>query len=166
MVTMTPEERKEKQRVRMLEYYHKNKKVIHERVLLKRKADRLKMEHLKNNSVIHPVPQKNITKKEIMALIGVTALVLDRISKDKKYCMPKQVATHIDGTVLFNRAEIIEWLPYAREACAFIKKTKPIKLTGMAAQIVQFMRRSKDMELYCDELRRKKMDGRINNARF
>jgi predicted DNA-binding transcriptional regulator AlpA len=159
MVTMTPEERKEKQRVRMLEYYHKNKKVIHERVLLKRKADRLKMEHLKNNSVIHPVPQKCITKKEIMALIGVTALVLDRISKDKKYCMPKQVATHIDGTVLFNRAEIIEWLPYAREACAFIKKTKPIKLTGMAASIVEFMRRSKDMELYCNELRRKGKNG-------
>ena len=69
--------------------------------------------------------------------------------------MPKHVATHIDGTVLFNRAEIMEWLPYAREACAFIKKTKPIKLTGMAASIVEFMRRSKDMELYCDELRRK-----------
>ena len=90
-----------------------------------------------------------------MNLIGVTALVLDKILKDKKYSAPKKVATHIDGTVLFNRDEIMEWLPYAREACAFMKKPKPIKLTGMSAQIVQFMHRSKDMELYCNEIRRR-----------
>jgi len=152
---MTPEERKEKQRIRMLEYYHNNKKAIHERVLLKRKADRLKAELLKLDAAIPPVPQKNITKKEIMSLIGVTALVLDRILKAKKYSSPKNVATHIDGAVLFNRAEIMEWLPYAREACAFIKKPKPIKLTGMTVQIVQFMRKNKEIELYCNELRRK-----------
>jgi predicted DNA-binding transcriptional regulator AlpA len=156
MVTMTPEERKEKQRVRMLEYYHRNKKAINVRVVAKRKSDKLK-----ELNVVVKINQKNITKKEIMALIGVTALVLDRISKDKKYCMPKHVATHIDGTVLFNRAEIMEWLPYAREACAFIKKAKPIKLTGMAASIVEFMRRSKDIELYCNELRRRGKNARI-----
>jgi predicted DNA-binding transcriptional regulator AlpA len=155
MVTMTPEERKEKQRKRCLEYYHNNKKAIHERVLLKRKADRLKAERLKLDDAIPPVPQKCITKKEIMKLIGVTALVLDRILKDKKYSAPRQVATHIDGTVLFNRDEIMEWLPYARESCAFMKKPKPIKLTGMAAQIVEFMRKNKEIELYCNELRRK-----------
>ena len=153
------EVQREAQRKRCLEYYHKNKKAIHERVLLKRKADRLKAERLKNNAVIPPVPQKCIAKKEIMALIGIKALMLDKIIKEPRYCMPKQVATHIDGTVLFNRAEIIEWLPYAREACAFIKKTKPIKLTGMAASIVEFMRRSKDIELYCNELRRRGKNG-------
>lgn len=146
---MTPEERKEKQRIRMLEYYHKNKKYINERVLLKRKADKLK-----ELNVVVKINQKNITKKEIMKLIGVTALVLDRILKDKKYSSPKQVATHIDGTVLFNRAEIMEWLPYARETCAFMKKGKTIVLSGMAAQIVEFMRKNKEIELYCNELRR------------
>ena len=150
---------RDKQRKRCLEYYHKNKKAIHERVMLKRKMDRLKA-----NVVIPPVPQKSITKKEIMALIGIKALMLDKIVKDPKYCMPKHVATHIDGSILFNRAEIMDWLPYIREVCAFMYKRPPIKLTGMAAQIVQFMHRSKDMELYCDELRRKQLDGRINNG--
>jgi len=150
---------RDKQRKRCLEYYHKNKKAIHERVMLKRKMDRLKA-----NVVIPPIPQKSITKNEIMALIGIKALMLDKIVKDPKYCMPKHAATHIDGTILFNRAEIMDWLPYIREVCAFMYKRPPIKLTGMAAQIVQFMHRSKDMELYCDELRRKQLDGRINNG--
>ena len=150
---------RDKQRKRCLEYYHKNKKAIHERVMLKRKMDRLKA-----NVVIPPVPQKSITKKEIMALIGIKALMLDKIVKDPKYCMPKHAATHIDGTILFNRSEIMDWLPYIREVCAFMYKRPPIKFTGMAAQIVQFMHRSKDMELYCDELRRKQLDGRINNG--
>jgi len=150
---------RDKQRKRCLEYYHKNKKAIHERVMLKRKADKLK-----DNVVIPPVPQKSITKKEIMALIGIKALMLDKIVKDPRYCMPKHVATHIDGSILYNRAEIMDWLPYIREVCAFMYKRPPIKLTGMAAQIVQFMHRSKDMELYCDDLRRKQLDGRINNG--
>ena len=90
-----------------------------------------------------------------MALIGIKALMLDKIVKDPKYCMPKHAATHIDGTILFNRSEIMDWLPYIREVCAFMYKRPPIKLTGMAAQIVQFMHRSKDMELYCDEIRRR-----------
>ena len=145
---MTPEERKEKQRIRMLEYYHKNKKYINERVRAKQRAKKL--------NIVVTVSQNNITKKEIMKLIGVTALVLDRISKEPKYCMPKHIATYIDGTVLYNRDEIMEWLPYARESCAFMKKPKPIKLTGMAAQIVQFMHRSKDMELYCNEIRQRR----------
>ena len=151
---------REAQRKRCLEYYHKNKKAIHERVMLKRKADKLKA------NIVNPlpVPQKSITKKEIMALIGIKALMLDKIVKDPRYCMPKHVATHIDGSILFNRAEIMDWLPYIREVCAFMYKRPPIKLTGMAAQIVQFMHRSKDMELYCDELRRKQLDGRINNG--
>ena len=151
---MTPEERKEKQRLRMLEYYHNNKKAINRRVVAKRKADKLK-----ELNVVVKINQKNITKKEIMILIGVTALVLDKILKDKKYSAPRQVATHIDGTVLYNRDEIMEWLPYARESCAFMKKPKPIKLTGMAAQIVEFMRKNKEIELYCNELRRKLWKG-------
>jgi hypothetical protein len=70
----------------------------------------------------------------------------------------------MDGTVLYNRAEIMGWLPYIREVCAFMYKRPFIKITGMAAQVVQFMHRSKDMELYCDEARRRMMDGRINNG--
>jgi Tfp pilus assembly protein PilZ len=71
---------------------------------------------------------------------------------------------HFDGTVLYNRAAIMEWMPYIREASAFIGKGKPIKIGGMALQIVHFMHKSKEMKLYCDELRRKQTDGRSNNG--
>ena len=106
----------------------------------------------------------NMTKKEIASLVGVKMMTIEKILKDKKYCSPKHTGMHFDGTVLFNRAEIMEWLPYIREASAFIGKGKPIKITGMAAQIVEFMHRSKKMELFCNELRRKQMDMRINNG--
>ena len=156
---MTPEERKEKKRIRMLEYYQKNKKYINERVRARQRAKKL--------NIVIKVSQNNITKKEIMKLIGVTELVLDRISKEPKYCMPKHIATYIDGTVLYNRDEIMQWLPYARESCAFMKKPKTIKLTGMAAQIVEFMRKNKEIELYCNESRRKKLIGRgSHNEKF
>jgi hypothetical protein len=58
----------------------------------------------------------------------------------------------------------MEWIPYVREASAFIGKGKIIKITGMAAQIVEFMHKNKKVELFCDELRRKEMDGRLNNG--
>lgn len=145
---MTEEEKKEKRRLHNQRYREENREAINARVRAKKLQKRIgKMPEINQ--------QINITKKEIMKLIGVTALVLDKILKDKKYSAPRQVATHIDGTVLFSRADIMEWLPYARESCAFIKKPKPIKLTGMASQIVEFMRKNKEIELYCNELRRK-----------
>ena len=108
--------------------------------------------------------QLNITKKEIAKLVGVKMMTIEKILKDKKYGAPKHTGMHFDGTVLFNRVEIMDWLPYIREASAFIGKGKPIKITGVAAQIVEFMHRSKKMELFCDELRRKKMDERSSNG--
>ena len=108
--------------------------------------------------------QLNIIKKEVAKLVGVKILTLERILKDKKYNAPKHIGMHFDGTVLYNRAAIMEWLPYIREASAFIGKGKPIKITEMAAQIVEFMHRNKKVELFCNELRRNKTDGRFNNG--
>jgi hypothetical protein len=153
----TKTQRDELQRQRSFAYYDKNRIAINERVRLKRLNTRLSVDG------IPPIPQFNITKKEIMTLIGIKALTLDKIVKDVRYCMPKHTGTHMDGTVLYNRAEIMDWLPYIREMCTFMYKRPVIKITGMAAQIVQFMHRSKDMELYCnEESRRRMMDGRSN----
>jgi hypothetical protein len=154
---MTEQERIIKRQEHNQRYRQQNKLSINARA--RAKTLRLKMPDM-------PVidEQLNITKKEIAKLVGVKILTLEKILKDKKYCSPKHTGVHFDGTVLFNRAEIMEWLPYIREASAFIGKGKPIKITGMAAQIVEFMRRSKKMELFCNELRRKEMDGRINNG--
>ena len=146
----------ELQRQRSFAYYNANRIAINERVRLKRLNTRLSVEG------VRPIAQANITKKEILTLIGIKALTLDKIVKDARYCMPKHTSIHMDGTVLYNRAEIMDWLPYIREVCAFMYKRPPIKITGMAAQVVQFMHRSKDMELYCDESRRRMMDGRSN----
>ena len=154
----TKTQRDELQRQRSFAYYDKNRIAINERVRLKRLNTRLSVDG------IRPIAQFNITKKEILTLIGIKALTLDKIVKDARYCMPKHTGTHMDGTVLYNRAEIMDWLPYIREVCAFMYKRPVIKITGMSAQIVQFMHRSKDMELYCDEARRRLMDGRSKNG--
>ena len=148
----------ELQRQRSSAYYAKNRIAINERVRLKRLNTRLSVDG------IRPIAQFNITKKEILTLIGIKALTLDKIVKDARYCMPKHTGTHMDGTVLYNRAEIMDWLPYIREMCAFMYKRPPIKITGMATRVVQFMHRSKDMELYCNDSRRRMMEGKSKNG--
>ena len=153
---LTQAQSNELQRQRSFAYYDKNRIAINERVRLKRLNTRLSVDG------IRPIAQFNITKKEILTLIGIKALTLDKIVKDARYCMPKHTGTHMDGTVLYNRAEIMGWLPYIREVCAFMYKRPVIKITGMAAQIVQFMHKSKEMELYCNDSRRRMMDGRSN----
>jgi hypothetical protein len=154
---MTEEERIEKRREHNRRYREDNRALIDARIRAKK---------LRQRATEMPIidEQLNITKKEIASLIGVKMLTLEKILKDKKYGAPKHTGVHFDGTVLYNRSEIMEWIPYIREASAFIGKGRPIKITGMAAQIVQFMHRSKKMELFCDELRRKKMDGRSING--
>ena len=148
----------ELQRQRSSAYYAKNRIAINERVRLKRLNTRLSVDG------IRPIAQFNITKKEILTLIGIKALTLDKIVKDARYCMPKHTGTHMDGTVLYNRAEIMDWLPYIREMCAFMYKRPPIKITGMATRVVQFLHRSKDMELSCNDSRRRMMEGKSKNG--
>jgi hypothetical protein len=154
---MTEQERIIKRREHNQRYREQNKLSINARA--RAKTLRLKMPDM-------PVidEQLNITKKEVAKLVGVKILTLEKILKDKKYCAPSHIGMHFDGTVLYNRVAIMEWLPYIREASAFIGKGKPIKITGMAAQIVEFMHRSQKMELFCNELRRKEIDGRSNNG--
>lgn len=154
---LTEEEKKEKRRLHNQRYREENRASINARVRARKLKERIgKMPEIDQ--------QINITKKEIAKLIGVKMLTLEKILIDKKYSAPKHTELHFDGTVLFNRSEIMEWMPYVREASAFIKKGKPIVLSGMSAQIVQFMRKNKKVELFCNELRRKQMDGRINNG--
>ena len=155
---MTEEERIEKRREHNRRYREDNRASINARI----RAKKLRDKGGEEMPIIDE--QLNITKKEMTKLIGVKMLTLERILKDKKYAAPKHIGVHFDGIVLYNRAAIMEWMPYIREASAFITRGKPIKLKGMAAQIVQFMHRNKKVELFCNELRRKQIDGRINNG--
>ena len=154
---MTEAERIIKRQEHNQRYRQQNKLSINARA--RAKTLRLKMPFM-------PVidEQLNATKREVAKLVGVKILTLEKILKDKKYGAPKHTGVHFDGTVLYNRAEIMDWIPYIREVSAFIGKGRPIKITGMAAQIVEFMNRNKKVELFCNELRRNKTDGRINNG--
>ena len=154
---MTEEERIEKRREHNRRYREDNRASINSRIRAKKLRDKGGEMPLINE-------QLNITKKEIAKLVGVKMMTIEKILKDKKYGAPKHTGVHFDGTVLYNRAEIMDWIPYIREVSAFIGKGRPIKITGMAAQIVEFMHRSKEMELFCDDIRRKKMDGRSSNG--
>ena len=154
---MTEEERIEKRREHNRRYREDNRASINARIRAKKLRDKGGEMPLINE-------QLNITKKEIAKLVGVKMMTIEKILKDKKYGAPKHTGVHFDGTVLYNRAEIMDWIPYIREVSAFIGKGKPIKITGMAAQIVEFMHRSQKMELFCDDIRRKKMDGRSSNG--
>lgn len=154
---MTEQERIEKRRLHQKRYRENNRATINAR-----KRAKILRSKIPQMPVIQA--SSNMTKKEIASLVGVKMMTMEKILKDKKYGAPKHTGVHFDGTVLFNRVEIMDWLPYIREASAFIGKGKPIKITGVAAQIVEFMHRSKEMELFCNELRRKEMDGRINDG--
>ena len=154
---MTEEERIEKRREHNRRYREDNRASINARIRAKKLRDKGGEMPLINE-------QLNITKKEIAKLVGVKMMTIEKILKDKKYGAPKHTGVHFDGTVLYNRAEIMDWIPYIREVSAFIGKGRPIKITGVAAQIVEFMHRSKKMELFCDDIRRKKMDGRSSNG--
>ena len=155
---MTEEERIEKRREHNRRYREDNRVSINARI----RAKKLRDKGGEERPIIDE--QLNITKKEIAKLVGVKMMTIEKILKDKKYGAPKHTGVHFDGTVLYNRAEIMDWIPYIREVSAFIGKGRPIKITGMTAQIVKFMHRSQKMELFCDELRRKKMDGRSSSG--
>ena len=154
---MTEEERIEKRREHNRRYWEENRASINARIRAKKLRDKGGEMPLINE-------QLNITKKEIAKLVGVKMMTIEKILKDKKYGAPKHTGVHFDGTVLYNRVAIMDWISYIREVSAFIGKGKLIKITGMAAQIVEFMHRSQKMELFCDELRRKEMDGRSSNG--
>ena len=155
---MTEEERIEKRREHNRRYREDNRASINARI----RAKKLRDKGGEERPIIDE--QLNITKKEIAKLVGVKMMTIEKILKYKKYGAPKHTGVHFDGTVLYNRAEIMDWIPYIREVSAFIGKGRPIKITGVAAQIVQFMHRNKKVELFCDELRRKEMDGRSSNG--
>ena len=155
---MTEEERIEKRREHNRRYREDNRASINARI----RAKKLRDKGGEERPIIDE--QLNITKKEIAKLVGVKMMTIEKILKDKKYGAPKHTGVHFDGTVLYNRAEIMDWIPYIREVSAFIGKGRPIKITGVAAQIVEFIHRNKKVELFCNELRRKEMDGRSSNG--
>jgi hypothetical protein len=108
-----------------------------------------------------------VTLKSISRLIGVKEVVIKTLRDNPTYDMPKPKMARCDGTDLYCRDEIEEWLPFIQEAVAFFpNRKKLIKISGMALQNVMFMRNNLEAIRYCDEIRRKQLlDGRLTNGR-
>jgi hypothetical protein len=108
-----------------------------------------------------------ITLKSISRLIGVKEAVVRALRDTPTYNMPKPKMARCDGTDLYCRDEIEEWLPFIQEAVAFFpNKKKLIKISGTALINIAFIKNNLKVIKYCDEIRRKELlDGRITNGR-
>jgi len=107
-----------------------------------------------------------ITLKSISRLIGVKEAVVKTLRDTPIYNMPTPKMARCDGTDLYCRDEIEEWLPFIQEAVAFFpNKKKLIKISGTALINIAFIRNNLKVIKYCDEIRRKQLlDERINNG--
>jgi hypothetical protein len=182
----------DKKREDARKYYQRNKEVLNAEKREKtaiRKADRL-AEKLRIEGVIVEVPKtpkRELTRtksietlkaerssdtynmNQIAKIIGITYSKLRaRVAVNPRYMMPKHMYVMLDGSKIFNKKEIDDWLPYIVELLAFdpsSHKKSRITISGNAILIIEFMRRNIKVERYCDELRRKQLiDGRINNG--
>ena len=108
-----------------------------------------------------------ITLKSISRLVGVKEIVIKTLRDNPTYNMPRPKMARCDGTDLYCRDEIEEWLPFMQEAVAFFpNRKKLIKISGAALQNVTFMKNNLAVIKYCDEIRRKELlDGRMTNGR-
>jgi hypothetical protein len=182
----------EKKREDARKYYHRNKEVLNAEKREKtaiRKAAAL-AEKLRTESVIVEVPKipkriPNRTKSvetlraekddnaynmaELAKIIGITYSKLrSKVAVNPRYMMPKHMYIMMDGSKVYNKAEIDEWLPYIIDLLAFdpcSNKKNRITLSGNAVLTINFLRKNKKVVKYCDDIRLKQLiDGRINNG--
>tara|TARA_R110000822_G_scaffold5961_2_gene25263 strand:- start:311 stop:940 length:630 start_codon:yes stop_codon:yes gene_type:complete len=173
-------------------YYHRNKEVTNanKRELTAIKKAAALAEKLRTEGVIVEVPKtpKRIPKRtkstetlkaerssdtynmyQIAKIIGITYSKLrSRVAVNPRYMMPKHMYVMLDGSKIFNKKEIDDWLPYIVELLAFdpsSHKKSRVTISGNAILIIEFMRRNIKVERYCDEIRRERIvDNRINNG--
>ena len=65
-----------------------------------------------------------ITLKSISRLVGVKEAVIKTLRDNHPYNMPKPKMARCDGSDLYCRDEIEEWLPFIQEAVAFFPNRK------------------------------------------
>ncbi len=121
----------------------------------------------KEKEVLEQEDSPLITLKSISRLVGVKEAVIKTLRDNHPYNMPKPKMARCDGSDLYCRDEIEEWLPFIQEAVAFFpNRKKLIKISGTALQNVTFMKNNLAVIKYCDEIRRKQLlDGRVTNGR-
>ena len=181
----------EKKREDARKYYHRNKEFLNaekrEKAAIKRAT--AVVEKLKEEGIIAEVPSKpkripNRTKSvetlraekddnaynmaELAKIIGITYSKLrSKVAVNPRYMMPKHMYIMMDGSKVYNKAEIDEWLPYIIDLLAFdpcSTKKNRITISGNAMLTINFLRKNKKVVKYCDDIRLKQItDNRINN---
>jgi hypothetical protein len=153
-----------KKALRNREYREKNKEILRLKRVAKFEANEEKhrSEKLawyyknKEKQLQEEESSPMMTLKSVARLIGVRENVAQKISKTESYKMPKPKMARCDGSDLYCRMEIEEWMPFIREVVAFYStKRKLIKLTGAAVHIVNFMQNNKAVISHCEDERKR-----------
>ena len=128
-----------------------------------RKAQMAKQKYALTLPPSKPVPYDNAKAyafKDIAKLIGVTSIQLIRVRDTLTYKMPPHMYIRLDGTVIYEKKVIDEWVPYVKELLAFHnidargKKKKGITVTGNALMTIMLRRKNKKVTAHCDKERR------------
>lgn len=155
------------------EYYQKNKEYLNALKRAKHYKERMQKDTEKVQPIAKPDKPKrvarrtkptqqpivevvlcsNYTLNDIAKKMGISRPKLNPIASNTKYLMPKPLYKRLDGTDIYNKKEIDDWLPYIANVIAFTGKGRKIKITGMAVQIVNFVKANKHIINHCDEER-------------
>ena len=159
---MKTEEQQLKKAAQNRSYRELNKETLRLKRIIKEKNEEVKLS-IKNTNRDWYLRKKEkeereeaasllMTPKAIARLIGVKENMMRKIILTDSYKMPKAKMTLVDGSKLYCREEINEWIPFIREAVVFYSaKKKIIVLTGAAAHIVNFMRENAAVMKHCEK---------------
>ena len=144
-------------------YRELNKETLRLKRIIKEENEEVKL-NIKNTSKDWYLRNKEkeeedasvlMTTKAVARLIGVKENMVHKIMLTDSYKMPKHKMTLVDGSKLYCREEIKEWMPFIREVVAFYSaKKKIIVLSGAAAHIVNFMRKNSAVMKHCEKWER------------
>jgi hypothetical protein len=170
-------ERLRKKQVRAIWYQNNREKV--------REQQKLRLDLIREGAYVSPYDLKKIKRRESAAaaallVMGEEVVVVDEsktytlidiakllhitpyrvqtiVMTNKRYKMPNHMYIRLDGSAIYSKELIDDWVEYANSLLAFLgKKGAKIKIGGAALQIVEFMRKNKKVIEYCDALRRAK----------
>jgi len=149
--------------------YRENRKKISEaqkvrRAEAKKELALSKQKYALTLPPLKPVPYDNAKAyafKDIAKLIGVTSTQLIRVRDTLTYKMPPHMYIRLDGTVIYEKKVIDEWVPYVKELLAFYnidargkKRKKGFTITGNALMTILLRRKNKKVTAHCDKERR------------
>ena len=152
--------------VRQKEYYQNNKEVQIAAQIARRNKKYAEQQALGSvNAIKQKVKAGDddgtstfIARAAIAKNLVITLIALDRLARTPRYEMPKPVSVHVNGAYLYNRKEIEDWYPYARELLSWAvagervsRSRRPFafKVGTLGHAMIMFMRNNKKVVEHC-----------------